>query len=347
MTMITRKTEIRHLSSAHITHLAHILDSMNNWKKLMRSIPKKLELDEDIIEFGGKYTIDHEKIIESNKGNRLASQILLDEWGTSGKVRPNLSHLLQLLIRTELFRAAEFVAGDLLQEPLPKRPEKGPAAKVDITLPDEDIAEVGELLTNMKYPNSSSINNMLSQVENNRDFYDKWIPDHQRKIQVVDSVAESVNLMQFSNSAVSVTATNDDTLSLHSDIVGNDGIVEVESDSERNSNFKSLGSSIGTMSTDIPDTVTSNSENIASDNQSELVLPDVSLLRLPPNSPPAEESSDNLPHFSLLMPKVPPTNDRVTQDTTSVSSISSDSSESRSEIILENSIPNLPLFQGK
>lgn len=79
--------------------------------------------------------------------------ILIDEWGSSGKLRPTVGHLLQLLIKLELFLAADYVAEVLLKEPPPERPAQGPAARIDITLtPDFELN-----LTNMVYPESSSL----------------------------------------------------------------------------------------------------------------------------------------------------------------------------------------------
>lgn len=309
------------------------------------------------------------RIIEKNKGTRLAAEILIDEWGTSGRIRPNLAHLLQLLVKAELFRAADYVACDLLNgesctifgrkmkdlkwesftEPLPQRPEKGPAAKIDITLPpDEEIAEVGAMLTGMEYPNSSGINNMQSQMENNRDFYDKWIPNDQRKLQLVNSTnAVSVNLMEFSQSTVS--GTQEANLSLHSDVVGNDGIVLV-GDGIR-SNSTNIPSSIGTLSTDIPDDMTSS----RNDTEIPLVLnedlPNVSLLRVNRDDPP-QEAQDSIPRFSLLMARGDDVHvqseESILDSTSSVeSSHYSQSSQSTNEIISNASIPNLSILQGK
>lgn len=45
---------------------------------------------------------------------KSAAQIFIEEWSTTGRIRPTLSHLLQLLVRSELFRAADYVAINLL-----------------------------------------------------------------------------------------------------------------------------------------------------------------------------------------------------------------------------------------
>lgn len=50
---------------------------------------------------------------ESNQYN--AAQILFDEWGTSGRIRPTLGHLMQLLVQSNLYRAADFLAVEILK----------------------------------------------------------------------------------------------------------------------------------------------------------------------------------------------------------------------------------------
>lgn len=233
------------------------------------------------------------------------------------------------------------------KEPLPKRPEKGPAAKIDITLPpDEEIEAIGGILSNMDYPNSSNLNNDRSQMDNNRDFYDKWTPNDQQKIRLDESRDRiSENLIQFSVSSASVTQNSN--FSLHSDIVGNDGIVLVGGEDGPSNASRNIPSSIDTLSTDIPDTVTSNSDNNTEIPNTEIndVLPDVSLLRVHRADPP-EDSSDNLPHFSLLMPRA---NEAKPEDTDVNLSSDSETFQSTSEIISDSipNIPNLPMLQGK
>ena len=50
-----------------------------------------------------------------HKQNRPCAEIFLEEWGCSGRKRPTLADLLHLLIESELFTAADFVAVDLLK----------------------------------------------------------------------------------------------------------------------------------------------------------------------------------------------------------------------------------------
>ena len=109
--MYSRDTEIRHLTSADIYKLGQILDQTNSWKKLMRAIPKDI-LNPDSSDQKSKYTNDHIRLVEnaSIKQNRMFTEILFDEWGTSGKNRPTVGNLLELLVNAELFRAADFVA---------------------------------------------------------------------------------------------------------------------------------------------------------------------------------------------------------------------------------------------
>lgn len=111
---------------------------------------------------------------ESTRLHRSPTEILLDEWGTSGRRRATVSDLLDLLVQVELYRAADYVATNILNAPPPTRPEKGPGARIDISLPSEPFDEgaMEELLNHAAYPNSSRLiddtNSLINN--NNRDF---------------------------------------------------------------------------------------------------------------------------------------------------------------------------------
>ncbi|KMQ90464.1 protein tube [Lasius niger] len=72
-----------------------------------------------------------EQTAYGNKRN--AAEMFLDEWSTMGRKRPTLRLLLELLIKAELFRAADYVACDILKQERPRRPDYGPAASIDIS----------------------------------------------------------------------------------------------------------------------------------------------------------------------------------------------------------------------
>lgn len=72
----------------------------------------------------------------ATKDKRLAAEIFLDEWGTMGRKRPTVGILINLLVKTELFRAADYLAVDVLNGERPARPNVGPAATIELP---EDI----------------------------------------------------------------------------------------------------------------------------------------------------------------------------------------------------------------
>lgn len=112
--------EIRKLSPGAIFGLCQILECGESWKQLMAIIPVECAEGNP-----PKYTSEHVKTIE-NAGTvqkRWCSEILLEEWGTSGRKRPNLSILLKLLTKADLYRAADYVAVELLKVAPPARPE--------------------------------------------------------------------------------------------------------------------------------------------------------------------------------------------------------------------------------
>ncbi|KAG5898273.1 hypothetical protein JTB14_008617 [Gonioctena quinquepunctata] len=127
-------TEIRKLTAKDREGLFSILDQNEQWKCLMTIIPKTLEHNTYKCRIPPKnpckYNADQFKCLEdaADKSKRKCTEILFDEWGTSGQVRPALGHLLHLLVEAKLFRAADYVAVDLLHQEKPKRPENGPWA---------------------------------------------------------------------------------------------------------------------------------------------------------------------------------------------------------------------------
>lgn len=110
----------------------------------------------------------------SKQLRRSPTLILFEEWGTSGRKRATVSDLLELLKKVQLYRAADFVAMDILKTEPPQRPDKGPGARVDITLPEEtfDPQQIEELLKELRYPNSTTLAANIDSIinNNNRDF---------------------------------------------------------------------------------------------------------------------------------------------------------------------------------
>ncbi|XP_066597968.1 uncharacterized protein [Prorops nasuta] len=139
---VNGNTPFRKLNPATLYKLTRILSISDCWKKLMIIIPKE---DNPGIP---KFKSEDFGLIEqaAKKQNRNAAAILLDEWlavSTMGKKRsPTINMLLELLIKAELLRAADFIARDVLQSRLPSRPQFGPVASVDTS--DEVINKILE-----------------------------------------------------------------------------------------------------------------------------------------------------------------------------------------------------------
>lgn len=111
----SRNVELRKVKPEDLKPVFTALDSLDSWKLLMEKIPKRLCSKPD--EFVPKYNYEHMRVIE--REGRTGScwgptRVLLDEWGTSGQIRPTLETLLDLLIDNDLFRAADIVAEQLL-----------------------------------------------------------------------------------------------------------------------------------------------------------------------------------------------------------------------------------------
>lgn len=84
--------------------------------------------------------------------------LLFEEWGTSGRHRPTIQHLYELLISLPLFRAADYIADQILHIQRPQRPNIGPGKKIDITLPKPEIdSNLIDILEAFHYPNTISV----------------------------------------------------------------------------------------------------------------------------------------------------------------------------------------------
>ncbi|XP_063229926.1 interleukin-1 receptor-associated kinase 4-like [Bacillus rossius redtenbacheri] len=124
--------EVRKLPAGDLFNLASILEQSDNWKTLMARMPKSLDGDAPFLP---KYKVEHIKLVEQWAGRqqRLCAEVFLEEWSTSGRDRPTLAALLRVLQGQDLFRAADFVAEQLLGVGRPERPGSGPAAPVDVS----------------------------------------------------------------------------------------------------------------------------------------------------------------------------------------------------------------------
>ncbi|KAH8312675.1 hypothetical protein KR044_012120, partial [Drosophila immigrans] len=185
----TRYTELRRVEDNDIYKLATILDRHDCWRKLMSKIPRQLDANEcsaaGVLNFkeiatrvGYKYNEHQINLIASEHVDRgqSISQIMIDEWKTSGKQweRPTVGVLLQLLIHAEIYSAADYVANNFLSELNPERPSDGPAAFVQFNTELSEEMEVDE--SGSFQPDTSELNVGPAQVRGthmNVDFYDK------------------------------------------------------------------------------------------------------------------------------------------------------------------------------
>ncbi|KAH8381252.1 hypothetical protein KR093_000718, partial [Drosophila rubida] len=185
----TRYTELRRVEDNDIYKLATILDRHDCWRKLMSKIPKQLDATEcsapGVLNFkeiatrvGYKYNEHQINLIASEHVDRgqSISQIMIDEWKTSGKQweRPTVGVLLQLLIHAEIYSAADYVANNFLSELNPERPVEGPAAFVQF---NTELSEEMDVDENSSFqPDTSELNAGPSEARGthmNVDFYDK------------------------------------------------------------------------------------------------------------------------------------------------------------------------------
>ncbi|XP_025204662.1 interleukin-1 receptor-associated kinase 4-like isoform X2 [Melanaphis sacchari] len=111
--MMLETTEVRKMDATLKFELVNLLDINDGWKLLMAAVT----IDCDPTK-SRKYTFDHLKLIEmaSQTQRRSCSEIFLEEWGTSGHIRPNLKILMDLLFELKLIRAAECIASKIISD---------------------------------------------------------------------------------------------------------------------------------------------------------------------------------------------------------------------------------------
>lgn len=150
--LISIDTEIRNLPVSIIQNIAQLLAGDDTVLGLLMG---NIVSDVNDPNSGLRFTSGDIDLIRHRHQSTLDQiSLLFDEWGTMGRNRPRVRHLLNLLIRCQLFRAADFVA-QLLNDPKPARPTAGPAALVDISLSDVEV-----LVNGLDYPSSGELLNL-------------------------------------------------------------------------------------------------------------------------------------------------------------------------------------------
>ncbi|KAF2880644.1 hypothetical protein ILUMI_25538 [Ignelater luminosus] len=329
--MMDISMEIRKLPYSHQKELANILDYNESWKKLMAIIPKILEKDNYECNVSRtnphKYHSEHFKLLENASINmqKMCPEILFNEWGTSGRVRPALGHLLHLLTKAELYRAADYVAVDLLNQLPPARPPEGPAALVTTTLPDPHLREVERLLDSMKYPESVISNLMNNSRDVNLNYSRNTMeennnhaitvpaivisePETERRNGLIPSAVENRRRRMHRQDA-SVIADTVDTSAV-SDMMKFSKTIPSSADSDMMQFSKPELNSVS--STNIPAVINSDISNIS---QSQDYLPNISTLNMTSttiqSSAPTEE---DLPVLSDLLENTSATEAKMQTD---------------------------------
>lgn len=111
-TNLTLETELRHLHPNLRIQLARILDVADSWKDLAAIILKP-----DIQEKEPLFCANDICLLDDQKYRMSGSptQALIEHWSTFGRKRPTIETLLKLLIKCQLYRAADFISVDVLQ----------------------------------------------------------------------------------------------------------------------------------------------------------------------------------------------------------------------------------------
>lgn len=125
---VMMSSELRLLPSWAKSQLAHILEVTHGWREVMGRVPHAPwtpgdPIPEDV-HYPLKYTSDDIHLIseECARDRREGFEVLLEEWGTSGKRRPTVRDLVALLQLSKLYRAMDYLTINVLNgEALPRQ----------------------------------------------------------------------------------------------------------------------------------------------------------------------------------------------------------------------------------
>ncbi|KAL1403828.1 hypothetical protein pipiens_019191, partial [Culex pipiens pipiens] len=318
MTRYQRTTEIRKVTPFDLESLTEILE--DDWRTLFYLIPRRIgDVDQPPGAYLTKYNGNQERDLDkhASQERRCALQ-LLEEWGSSGKLqdRPTLEHLLKLLVKGNMFRAADEVAVNLLKEDPPARPQSGPAARIDI----EGLlnGEIERGLDQVSYPNStillngmesSTVNNNLDRSEPEKRDDVKDFPDLLRN-SMLDGTLSQISLSD-NNEQIGEPVVDRPNISalLRSEepVAGPSGMSQIpvillgsaiSSTSDSVSN-ESSASSVMSQSAEEPPSALGTISEEGESGEGEQGLPNLSIFgdRVPDNV----SSSNGLPDFSGLM----------------------------------------------
>lgn len=259
----------------------------------------------------------------SYKTRRHCTEILFDEWGTSGIVRPTLGHLLYLLTKAELFRAADYVAINLLNQEPPERPKDGPAALITTILPPapEKKHEIEQYLEQITYPSSFYENINSKSFNTNINYSNDNVNNSKSKKLVIPKIVISespdTNIPSFQVPLIVPRSREDDVSDSN-----NENVISAEPQvphfsillqkgdsgvniSENNVSDSNSASRIEENSTaSVSDMMKFSSEEIIE------ILPNLSILNVETAPEDASAclpafseilSAENVPHFSVLL----------------------------------------------
>ncbi|XP_076033817.1 interleukin-1 receptor-associated kinase 4-like isoform X2 [Oratosquilla oratoria] len=143
---VTLTMELRHLPSWVKSELSKILELQRGWREVMGRIPAQpwvpgqpLPTDQHYIK---RYLPSDIFLVEDecNKRGRCGFEVLLEEWGTSGRIRATLNDLLNILDQAKLYRAMDYITVHVLKGEAPARDDEN-LEDLNNSLPSESTQD--------------------------------------------------------------------------------------------------------------------------------------------------------------------------------------------------------------
>lgn len=219
-------------------------------------------------------------------------------------MRPALGHLLHLLVKAELFQAADYVAVTLLNREPPERPSDGPAAKVTTILPhnDTDNDGINAILDKIDYVGTTK-RNLSNTYEINKKPPIKHVIPEIIVSEIPEHKASSFHERIVQEKSNSRNETESDMIKFSDSNYDNSSVVipnisDLLNQSTISSNESTRSSkSIEITNSNNSNTNTNNNSDEYQSNQSQDNIPAFSII-LSDNE--SNNISDNIPNLSII-----------------------------------------------
>ncbi|XP_023219240.1 interleukin-1 receptor-associated kinase 4-like [Centruroides sculpturatus] len=154
---ISANTELRHLPYWAHNRLVGLLSSNNDvWKEFASMLPNLDKEGEPLLSYDNIRNLE----LQWNRPGNSPGNALLKHWYHSGRKRPTVAHLLDVFIKMQFYRAADFVSQELLRG----EPASSSQPILTQTVSNENDSETNSLCNILKNQQISETQTELNNI---------------------------------------------------------------------------------------------------------------------------------------------------------------------------------------